>query len=203
MRLSQIENRCRRTAPLDNSSTAVYSITSVGGGTSNELQWGSPVADDSRMTFTGKTYTNEPVNQTFDLGTLTYFNGSTDINSSIFGAYLSFSVGNGITPASTALNIATTVNDGTAAQNADFIGFSGLSQTFNVLENATASVDIYGYINNNAQLVIGGVSLNPGGGGYIANGGVPEPATWAIMLLGVGMVGFAARRRRPSAALAV
>jgi hypothetical protein len=29
-------------------------------------------------------------------------------------------------------------------------------------------------------------------------GGVPEPATWAMMLLGFGTVGYAARRRRPN-----
>jgi hypothetical protein len=30
------------------------------------------------------------------------------------------------------------------------------------------------------------------------NGGVPEPATWAMMLLGIGMIGAGARRRRQS-----
>ena len=34
----------------------------------------------------------------------------------------------------------------------------------------------------------------------IAAAGVPEPATWAMMLAGFGMVGFAARRRRPQMA---
>lgn len=32
--------------------------------------------------------------------------------------------------------------------------------------------------------------------------GVPEPATWAMLILGVGMVGFAARRRNAGAPLA-
>jgi hypothetical protein len=35
-----------------------------------------------------------------------------------------------------------------------------------------------------------------------AQGAVPEPATWAMMLLGFGGVGFAMRRARPKAALA-
>jgi hypothetical protein len=37
-------------------------------------------------------------------------------------------------------------------------------------------------------------------GTMIPNGGIPEPATWAMMILGVAMVG-AARRRRSAAAL--
>ena len=40
------------------------------------------------------------------------------------------------------------------------------------------------------------------GGGPIA-GGVPEPATWAMMIIGMGMVGMGLRlRRRPEATLA-
>ncbi|MEO6716269.1 MAG: PEPxxWA-CTERM sorting domain-containing protein, partial [Novosphingobium sp.] len=30
---------------------------------------------------------------------------------------------------------------------------------------------------------------------YITSGGVPEPSTWAMMLLGFGMIGFAMRKR--------
>jgi hypothetical protein len=33
-------------------------------------------------------------------------------------------------------------------------------------------------------------------------GGVPEPATWSLMIAGVGMVGFALRRRRGDVVLA-
>lgn len=43
-----------------------------------------------------------------------------------------------------------------------------------------------------------GIGLGTGGGGFDGGGdpGVPEPATWAMLLSGFGMVGFAARRRR-------
>jgi hypothetical protein len=40
------------------------------------------------------------------------------------------------------------------------------------------------------------------GRGYEVPGAVPEPGTWAMMLLGFGGIGFAMRRRRRSGALA-
>ena len=39
-------------------------------------------------------------------------------------------------------------------------------------------------------------------GGHVTADAVPEPATWAMMLLGFGAIGFAARRSRKKAALA-
>jgi hypothetical protein len=41
------------------------------------------------------------------------------------------------------------------------------------------------------------------GEGGIALGAVPEPATWALLILGLGMIGFAARRRAAGQAAAV
>ena len=38
-------------------------------------------------------------------------------------------------------------------------------------------------------------------GGFVA-GGVPEPETWALLIAGAGMIGFAARRQRRAASLA-
>lgn len=51
-------------------------------------------------------------------------------------------------------------------------------------------------IANPQKLVINGTSQ--GGGSYTANvtfAAVPEPATWALMILGFGVVGYAMRRR--------
>jgi hypothetical protein len=41
-----------------------------------------------------------------------------------------------------------------------------------------------------------------GGGSFVFEGSIPEPATWALMILGVGMIGFVARRRSAGVALA-
>ena len=51
--------------------------------------------------------------------------------------------------------------------------------------------------------------LNTGDGAYsgtltfASQSAVPEPATWALMLIGFGAVGFSVRRRRPHLAQAV
>lgn len=38
--------------------------------------------------------------------------------------------------------------------------------------------------------------------GFSGGGAVPEPATWAMLILGVAMIGFAVRRRSEGAPLA-
>lgn len=67
---------------------------------------------------------------------------------------------------------------------------------------------------NNAGTIVGFYEPNGAGGGLIlgdyedANGdfygfitSVPEPATWTVMLLGVGAIGVSLRRRRSAASL--
>jgi len=47
--------------------------------------------------------------------------------------------------------------------------------------------------------VVTGLSVTEGGGGYLVPNvvnGVPEPATWALMLTGFALTGYALRRRR-------
>jgi hypothetical protein len=44
---------------------------------------------------------------------------------------------------------------------------------------------------------------NGGGGGVLTVGGVPEPATWAMMLLGVGMIGGCLRTTRRKSGMAL
>lgn len=76
-------------------------------------------------------------------------------------------------------------------------GFSGQFCPFSpvgVLFNGTAKSVAFGGVAN--QIVFDDITFGsdkPGGGGV-----VPEPATWAMMILGFGLVGGAMRRRRES-----
>ena len=48
------------------------------------------------------------------------------------------------------------------------------------------------------------IDLDANGGAYFANinvGGVPEPATWALLMIGFGGIGVAARSRRSDKSL--
>jgi hypothetical protein len=67
---------------------------------------------------------------------------------------------------------------------------------FNFLTDATFNrVELYGY---NGTLEIDNVTI---GNSVNALTAVPEPATWAMMILGMGAVGFAMRRRRATRAV--
>lgn len=86
------------------------------------------------------------------------------------------------------------------AYNDDFAGgldggFSGLSLLTGVSYFAVSS----GFDNSD----FGAYSLNINGPGTITggNGGVPEPATWAMLIFGFAGVGAAMRRRRGAVAV--
>ena len=83
---------------------------------------------------------------------------------------------------------------------------SGLGGPYNLIEIDDTGVDEFWRLANPVQLGASQYTLtingnNSGAGSLggsitIRPGAVPEPATWAMMLLGFGAVGFAMRRRR-------
>ncbi len=188
---------------VDNTGTADFSFPSVSP-SDNSLTWGnsgagSTPANTSVLNFKGVTFVNQPANQTFKLGTITFFNGSSRTDSVIFGGTLTFDLGLLGGVKSTFIDIRTTQNTGLSQnRDADFIAFSDFPQTFNVFENATASADLFGRIDSGSNTLVTTIRNTPGStGGFIGIGvgGVPEPASWAMLIVGFGMVGAAARRR--------
>lgn len=68
--------------------------------------------------------------------------------------------------------------------------------------NGTLQVGAYGYVNPDVRLYTGG-SLTQTSERIVDTPAVPEPATWAMMILGVGAVGYSLRRRRVTFGAAV
>lgn len=90
---------------------------------------------------------------------------------------------------------------------ASITGISGISLTAGDTYYLQVSGADGGWYLNNQNVV--GEQLENGApffssrpdGAFDVLSGVPEPATWTMMILGLGMVGFAARRRRESMAM--
>jgi hypothetical protein len=216
--LSGIEYDGATGAPtsLNNTTTAACNIGCpvVVGATQGPttLQWGdSPTS--STLTFNGHAFVNVPLNTPFDAIGLSFFNGTSDLSTIIFGAtlnltFVDFSHTTTIAdPLSIPIQIVTTANTGTAAQNADWVGPFGTptTQTMNVFENANGQAELWGMFVNDPQfqptlLLTNDENTFIGNGSPIA--AVPEPSTWAMMILGFLGVGFLAHRRHNALSVA-
>lgn len=109
---------------------------------------------------------------------LSIFNGATLLGSTSTGNANYGGAGTGLDP-----NIQLSLSSGTNITRAVFSNLSGFGNTFTIDD-----VDVGGRIG--------------GGGGVITDGGVPEPSTWAMMLIGFAGLGAAIRRRRTVTAVA-
>ncbi len=218
----------------DNSSTAAYSVgnsadtTLTGSGiqaTGSKLQWGvstsgvAPEDSYSELIFFGGQVPAD-IHQPFQAGVITFLNGTSDLDTLIFGADLSFYV-NSVSSAdylgTDKIIITTTSNlsagyPGELAQDADYINICGNGsnvcgtsiEAFEDSEGGTGvTVDLTAQIVGDPTLNITDVALSPGQdpstSGVLGSEGplgsaIPEPATWTMLLLGFVGIGFAARR---------
>jgi hypothetical protein len=160
--------------------------------------------------------------QNFLLGRLTFGNGTSTLTSLIFGATISFYSGsvsaqNFLGTDTISINTTSNLLQSTA-QDSDYINICGnqsniCGSSIQAVESSQGgtgvTVDLYGTIVGDPQLFINLVTLAPGQSmdtnGFVSDSpavnGVPEPSTWAMMILGFFGVGFMAYRRRKSSAL--
>ena len=77
----------------------------------------------------------------------------------------------------------------------------GTDENFSVGITAASPITFYssGYLRSFRGVSQGSFAATPTGSG---GGGTPEPATWALMILGVAGIGFAARKKGEASALA-
>ena len=177
---------------------AIYS-GSISGTFSNPVLQGTVVDP-----LTGNNFRGVLPGQTFDLGTVTYFNG-TNINTTfIFGATFTLTVnstmGGSVDPSVSTLAFRSTINHpippSTDAKNADFIRFGAFPLTFNVFEGHTASAELFGEIVGDPHLVLTGIELSPGqsNNGFIGHGvpGLVPDSGGALALMGVALAALTA-----------
>jgi hypothetical protein len=209
----------------DNSVSAPSSTSA----TTNLLQWGTNTSvplfgtNYSSLTFTGAPVPFADQNSPIALGTITFLNGTSALNSLIFGATLTFSL-NGQTLGSDQVNITTTQNSNSGLglspsqlrTDADYINICGSGSNicgtgisaFENTEGATSysnalTVTLFGTYQVDPGIQLTGVTYASGDGivDQRVAGGVPEPSTWAMMLLGFAGLGFMAYRRKSKPAL--
>jgi hypothetical protein len=183
--------------------------TSINSGTgTNDIKWGGLVVglppgvnNFSEVTFIGASFTNVTPGQVFELGTLTYSNGTSLVGTSIFGATFTMTANLtsegtiSITPFISNLLVVTTTNDGpTPASNADYLTFPTLGQSFNVLEGDSAQAILFGEIVGDPSLNLTSISIAPGSEdtGFIAY--TPEPPSWLLLAAGLGLLAIISKR---------
>lgn len=89
-------------------------------------------------------------------------------------------------------------------QNGDFLDFEyyAYSDAIQAAVDLPQNLDLTPYLRD-GNLQIGDTAAEFGFNSVVETvSGVPEPATWALMILGAGLIGLTARRQRQGAALA-
>ena len=220
----------------DNSATApattfTTSTTTNTGHTYNSLEWGTNSgvtaagSDYSYLRFDGTTIPLGDQNQDIPriLGTITFLNGTSALNSIIFGATLTFKL-NGVTLGSDQVQITTTSNSFSGLgltpdqlrTDADYINICGASSNIcstgisayedtegGISHNGPLSVALYGTYKYDPSIDLTGATYVSGDGTVDTRiaGGVPEVSTWAMLLLGFAGIGFMAYRQKSKPAL--
>ena len=191
---------------FDNSSGAVSTITNAATNAGPLAQ--STITSGANPGFSSVRFTGGSIPAThgsvpFAIGGISFTNGASAANTSIFGATLNLYASNGFATVfigSVVVDLTGTVNDGTLAQNADFLNFSGLAGvSLEAFEGATVDASLIGEVIGDPFTILTSIALD---GDQSLNGfigtdtapSIPEPSTLA--LVGAGLAGLVAFRRR-------
>jgi len=210
---------------LDNTSTAAYNINN--GTSSSNMNWGTYAESnpgdfltDSVLVFVGSTIPSTP-SSAFNIGSLTFLNGTSDLNTLIFGVTMNFYAGSVSTASflgSDTIVITTTSNvfgvpGGLTSGDDDYVNicgtFSGICGTsIEAVESSEGGtgvvVNLSGVIAGDPTLTISSAALaagqNPTTNGFLGTdptvgADAPEPATFTMMSAGLGLCVLLARRR--------
>lgn len=197
---------------FDNSTTAACNLVgcpiSLGPADTNTLTWGDGLS--SSVIINGHNITDEPLNTPFDAAEIIYLNGTSAVDSDIFGATLRLEfvpTGGGAAPWDFVddMFITTTINSdhyGSDDNVPDWIGNFGTptGMAFNVDEGLQAQAELWGMlVSTSGRIEFEPTKLETSdSNGRIVSGifgqVVPEPTTWITMLLGFAVAGFALRR---------
>jgi hypothetical protein len=189
--------------------------------TGSKLQLGSdgsvdPSESFSELIFFGAQIPSN-IHQPFEAGVITFLNGTSNLNSLIFGASLSL-YDNSVSPenylGTDTVIITTTSNLNVApAQDADYINICGngsniCSSSVEAYEDSESGTGVtavlQGQIVGDPRLQFTDVTVSPdqsltGGlvGTEAAAGVIPEPSTWAMIMFGfagLGLMGYRTKR---------
>jgi hypothetical protein len=201
------------TGSFTNPGPASATVTGVG---SSRFSWGT--GDPSSLTFSSTAFDTLP-NTAFKLGTLTYRNGTIGTNTGAskvqFNAGLHFAnIPEKDFDISSTFNLINTPNTSDPIASADIVSIGDWGYTFNVLEGATATVDIMAMLSTGITGTASGIErgaalfnqnafdpspnfslnivglFNPTTNGFVTTT-VPLPSTLALLICGYGLFGFA------------
>ncbi|MCX6632525.1 MAG: choice-of-anchor K domain-containing protein, partial [Candidatus Solibacter sp.] len=150
----------------------------------NSFAWGS--GNPSSLTFDGRAFDTLP-NTTFDLGTLTFHNGTISSGTGANGVWFDLAIAFDNVPEKnfhlkTQFGIVNTLNTDDPIASADFVTIGDFGYTFNVLEGGTASVDIF------AKLTTGlsGVPAGTAGDSLISSDPFDPSPNYTLTIVGLG-----------------
>ncbi len=216
---------------LDNTSTAVFNITNDvvnNNVASSSMSWGiftgtntgfQPFSD---LVFVGNTIPTTHATSAFNVGSLTFLNGTSDLTSLVFGVTMNFYAGSinqtnylgSDTVAITTTSNVFGVPGGLTSGDDDYVNvcgqFSGICGTsIEAVESSEGGtgfvVNLSGTIVGDPMLTISGVTVagtqDPNTNGFLGSdpaigSAAPEPSSWALTACAAAFVLFLARRRR-------